>query len=57
MNIMDEKWKVLIDQFERTGYTPQDVQRIVHFYDVMMATDKRLKMLYEEDENEHLDTD
>lgn len=49
---MNVKWIKLIDQFEKNGYTPKDVQRIVHFYDVLMDTDKRLKDLYEDEEND-----
>lgn len=36
---MSEKCKKLIQQFEENGYTPSDIQRIVHFYDVTMETD------------------
>lgn len=54
---MNEKWKKLIQQFEENGYTPSDIQRIVHFYDVTMETDKMLKKLYEDEENEHTDSD
>jgi tRNA A37 N6-isopentenylltransferase MiaA len=54
---MNEKWKKLIQQFEESGYTPNDIQRIVHFYDVTMETDKMLKKLYEEEENEHTNSD
>jgi tRNA A37 N6-isopentenylltransferase MiaA len=54
---MNEKWKKLIQQFEENGYTPNDIQRIVHFYDVMMETDKKLKKLYEDEENERTDSD
>jgi hypothetical protein len=54
---MNEKWKKLIQQFEENGYTPSDIQRIVHFYDVTMETDKMLKKLYEDDENEGTDSD
>ncbi|WP_419956559.1 hypothetical protein ACN6MT_03110 [Neobacillus niacini] len=57
MTCMNEKWKKLIEQFERNGYTPKDIQRIVHFYDVTMETDKMLKNLYEDEENEHTDSD
>jgi hypothetical protein len=49
---MNEKWLELIKQFEQNGYMPQDVQRIVHFYDVMMETDEQLKKLYEEEDND-----
>jgi hypothetical protein len=54
---MNEKRKKLIEQFEENGYTPTDIQRIVHFYDVTMETDKMLKKLYEDDENERTDSD
>lgn len=54
MIYMNEKWKKLIEQFDENGYTPHDVQRIVHFYDVMMDTDKRLKKLYKEEENDSI---
>jgi hypothetical protein len=55
---MYEKWRRLIDQFENNdGYTPSDIQRIVHFYDVMMETDNKLKKLYEDEENECTDSD
>jgi hypothetical protein len=54
---MNEKWKKLIQQFEENGYSPSDIQRIVHFYDVTMETDKMLKKLYEDDENEPTDSD
>lgn len=54
---MNEKWKKLIQQFEENGYTPNDIQRIVHFYDVTMETDKMLKKLYEVEENELTDSD
>jgi hypothetical protein len=53
---MNEKWKKLIQQFEENRYSPGDVQRIVHFYDVTMETDKMLKKLYEDEENEHNDS-
>jgi hypothetical protein len=53
---MNEKWKKLIQQFEENGYTPIDIQRIVHFYDVTMETDKMLKKLYEDEENECTDS-
>lgn len=53
---MNEKWKKLIEQFEENGYTPRDIQRIVHFYDVTMETDKMLKKLYEDEENERTDS-
>jgi hypothetical protein len=53
---MNEKRKKLIEQFEEIGYTPSDIQRIVHFYDVTMETDKMLKKLYEDEENEHTDS-
>ncbi|MEH7076967.1 hypothetical protein [Neobacillus drentensis] len=51
---MNEMWKKLIEQFEENGYTPRDVQRIVHFYEVMMDTAKRLKKLYEDEENDSI---
>ncbi|MEH6994247.1 hypothetical protein V7075_16250 [Neobacillus drentensis] len=54
---MNEKWKNLIQQFEENGYSPGDIQRIVHFYDVTMETDKMLKKLYEDEENEFTDSD
>jgi hypothetical protein len=53
---MKEKWKKLIEQFEKNGYTPKDIQRIVHFYDLTMETDKMLKKSYEDEENEHTDS-
>jgi hypothetical protein len=49
---MIENWNKLIEQFDRNGYTPQDVQRIVHFYDLMTETDKRLKKLYKDEKND-----
>jgi hypothetical protein len=57
MIYMNEKWKKLIQQFEENGYTPSDIQRIVHFYDVTMETDKMLKKLYKEEDNERTDSD
>jgi hypothetical protein len=54
---MNEKWKKLIQQFEENGYTPSDIKRIVHFYDVTMETDKMMKKLYEDEENERADSD
>lgn len=57
MICMNEKWKKLIEQFEKNGYTPNDIRRIIHFYDVTMETDKMLKKLYEDEEDEHTDSD
>ncbi len=54
---MNEKQKKLIPQFEENGFTHSDIQRIVHFYDVTMETDKMLKKLYEDEENERTDSD
>ncbi|MEH7490819.1 hypothetical protein V7177_01100 [Neobacillus niacini] len=54
---MNEQWKKLIEQFEENGYSPSDVQRIVHFYDLMMETDNRLKKLYEDEKNDGIDSD
>ncbi|MDR4948121.1 hypothetical protein [Neobacillus cucumis] len=52
---MNEKWKKLIENFEEMGYTPKDIQMIVHFYDTMTEQHKILKKYYEEDDNEHND--
>jgi hypothetical protein len=57
MIYMNEKREKLIQQFEEKGYTPSDIQRIDHFYDVTMATDKILKKLYKDEENERNDSD
>ncbi|WHZ03409.1 hypothetical protein QNH48_01540 [Neobacillus sp. YX16] len=54
---MNEKWKKLIQQFEENGYTPRDIQMIVHFYNVTMETDKILKKMYEDEKNERTDSD
>jgi hypothetical protein len=49
---MQEAWLKLINQFKKNGYTPSEVQRIVHFYDLMIETDKKLKKLYKDEEVE-----
>ncbi|MFB3164713.1 hypothetical protein ABLO26_25465 [Neobacillus sp. 179-J 1A1 HS] len=55
---MNEKWIKLVENFKENGNEPEDIQMIVHFYDVMMETHGRLKKLYEEekDERKHSDT-
>ncbi|MFB3168492.1 hypothetical protein P5G62_015345 [Neobacillus sp. 179-C4.2 HS] len=55
---MNEKWIKLVENYKENGYEPEDIQMIVHFYDVMMETHGQLKKLYEEekDERKHSDT-
>jgi hypothetical protein len=54
---MNEKWEKLIKNFEENGYEPEDIQMIVHFYDVMVETHGQLKKLYEEEKNDSIDSD
>lgn len=42
-------WMKLIEQFEENGYKPQDIQRIVLFYEQTMANDKLLKEMYKKE--------
>lgn len=46
---MNTKWKTLIENFEDNGYEPEDIQFIVHFYDIMIGQHKILKKMYEEE--------
>ncbi|MEH7503314.1 hypothetical protein V7152_15095 [Neobacillus drentensis] len=49
---MNEKWNKLIEGFEENGYTPEEVQRIIMYYEMTKDIDEKLKKLYEEDKNE-----
>ncbi|MEH7093919.1 hypothetical protein [Neobacillus vireti] len=53
MIYMNEKWEKLIENFEENGYTPRDIQMIVHFYDMMKEQHKIMKKYYEDDNIEH----
>lgn len=52
---MNEKWMKLIEGFEENGYTPGEVQRIIMYYEMTKDIDEKLKMLFEEEENERSD--
>jgi hypothetical protein len=47
-----ERWLRLIEQFEKNGYKPQDIQRIVILYEMMKENDRLLKEAMEK-EHEH----
>lgn len=52
---MLKKWKSLIENFESIGYTPRDVQMIVHFYETMTTQHELFKQYYKEDDENELD--
>jgi hypothetical protein len=49
---MYDKWKKLIEECEKNGYTPREVQRILMYYEMTSGIDEKLKKLYEEESNE-----
>lgn len=49
---MNEKWIKLIKNFEENGYSPEDIQMIVHFYDTMTEQHQLIKKYYEEMKSE-----
>ncbi|MFP5111819.1 hypothetical protein ACSU64_05505 [Bacillaceae bacterium C204] len=49
---MNEKWINLIEEFEENGQTPEDIQMIIHFYDMMTEQHKIMKKYYEDMKNE-----
>ena len=52
---MNDQWKKLVENFKEMGYTPRDIQMIVHFYDMMKEQHKIMKKYYGDDENERDD--
>jgi hypothetical protein len=44
---MKKSWMNLIEQFEKNGYTPQDIQRIVMVYEMTKENDELLKKSFE----------
>jgi hypothetical protein len=49
---MNDRWRILVEQFEGSGYSPHDVQRMVMLYESMKEQDDKLKDTFEQEENE-----